>query len=237
MPPGDVIGVVEAIGAGVVAGFASLPHCAAMCGPLCANLSRRDRVHVPLRYQLGRTVGYAFAGLVAGHFGLFSRDLVSVWATPRLFALLAGAACLLFAVRLLAPPRRASGFVPAAQLVRRSRASGVLTAVVGILPKDPFALGTLSSLLPCGSLYGALLLAAATASGLGGALVMAAFSLVTAPAVLASPVLADWLLRLRSPLVRRGVALTLVITGVALLLPGAQDVPVHAPGRGEVQCH
>src|SRR5690348_11710538 len=100
--------MLQAFISGALLGLTSVPHCAAMCGPLasfaCTCAPRRDAAP---RYQLGRTFGYGVAGALAGHAG---SALLAV--TPRgaaawlAFAALAASACLLIA-RLLWP-RRAS---------------------------------------------------------------------------------------------------------------------------------
>lgn len=59
-----------ALTAGAVAGLASIPHCAGMCGPPAAFACSRKPAHgAPLRYQVGRTASYAVAGAVAGGLG------------------------------------------------------------------------------------------------------------------------------------------------------------------------
>src|SRR5687768_12214271 len=55
--------LIQPILLGAATGLASSMHCAAMCGPLAASAcSRRSHRAALVRYQLGRTIGYAAAG-------------------------------------------------------------------------------------------------------------------------------------------------------------------------------
>jgi sulfite exporter TauE/SafE len=159
---------------GVLLGVSSMPHCAAMCGPLTAAVcGSQPSTSAPWRYQLGRLVGYGFAGHLAGQAGRVLEPLGSGPWPQRLFLALVVGSTLLVAARLLWPAAR--DVVPAARLVRRGSGSAGAGAFARLLPREPALLGTLSALLPCGALYAALLLAAATRSAQAGTLLMLGF--------------------------------------------------------------
>ncbi len=182
--------------AGLVGG---VTHCAGMCGPfvLAQVTARLEQVPVArmselhrltgaavLPYHLGRATTYALLGavaaLVAGHVGaLPGLRWVSV-------ALLAFAALFFlgYAVKGL------SAWLPAGEgRIRRwwgERVSRFAKPLFG----NPtgwrgYGLGVALGFLPCGLLYGAIAVAAASGNPLSGALGMAAFALGTVPSLLA----------------------------------------------------
>jgi uncharacterized protein len=189
----DLVGLsaaftVEGLGAaaGMVTGLASSAHCAAMCGPLaCAAaadgagadrpvvLGRRPRRwRQPLAYHVSRVGSYAAVGAALGLAGVGTRHALAGIA-PALPWVMAGALTATAfgvgkrlpvptALRRLAQPvvRRAAKFSPVARAA---------------------AIGAATPLLPCATLYGLLVAAAATASALGGAALMAAFALGATP--------------------------------------------------------
>jgi sulfite exporter TauE/SafE len=101
--------MLSALLSGAVFGMLNLAHCAGMCGPLaaagCASTGRADLV----RYQLGRSVAYGYAGAIAGHFGRGLLLYGASW-TTWLFPLLTAAAYL-FAARGLLRGTRSNGLV------------------------------------------------------------------------------------------------------------------------------
>lgn len=144
-------------------------HCVGMCGPLrlIAGNSWRKRA----AYQLGRGLAYALLGGLAGAVGW----VVPPWALVALVAL--GLALPFF-----------GGKMPARW--QKSRSSLLAAASL-----SPFLFGFSSGLLPCGMLHAWLAAAAATASPLVGACLLAVLWLGTLPAlelsgsVLAGPIL------------------------------------------------
>ena len=174
----ELLGVTGAIAA-LVTGLSSSPHCAAMCGPLACAVGGAARRGPPaIAWQLGRLGAYATVGALAGGLG---RGLVS-FSPPLLRALpwLMAAGLLLGAFDVAAWFRGPGSAIPAAgRLWRR------LTAPLAKFSPTArsAAFGALTPLLPCGLLYGVLLAAAASGTVLGGAAVMGAFVLGTAPAL------------------------------------------------------
>jgi sulfite exporter TauE/SafE len=166
-----------------VAGLVGAPvHCGAMCGGFvlgqvadhmaalpAAGLCEWQRIKAGalLPYHLGRLTTYGLLGAIAG-FG--SAALLPRWIAAAL--LVAGAA--LFLLRGLGP---VAGFVPPAW----KRAVVWLT---GKARRNQYLLGAALGFLPCGFLYVALAVAAASQNAATGALGMVAFGLGTVPTLL-----------------------------------------------------
>ncbi len=180
---------VTALLMGLVGG----PHCVVMCGAACAGIGRAAgarRVSAMWTFQLGRVLGYALLGGVAaasmqgvGWLTTQSAAMRPVWTLFHVAAVAVGL-LLLFNARQpvwmestgKAIWQRARGWVGGHRLAA------------------PLMIGTVWSLLPCGLLYSALLVAALSANAGQGALVMALFAAGTSLSMMAGP----WLwLRLR----------------------------------------
>lgn len=155
-------------------GLAGGPHCVAMCGAACAGLGQAagPRSGAALGgFQLGRLLGYATLGGVAatavqgiGWLGGHTAALRPIWTLMQVAALILGILLLLRARQPLWLD------LPARGLWQRLRGfSGTRGG--------PLLLGALWSLLPCGLLYSALLVAALAGDPGSGALTMGAFAL------------------------------------------------------------
>ncbi|MEY4363917.1 MAG: hypothetical protein RLZZ24_1269 [Pseudomonadota bacterium] len=179
-------------------GLAGGPHCLAMCGAACAGIGRSAQMRgqasiVPmLLFQFGRIVGYAGLGALAawsmqgvGWLSTQSVALRPLWTFLHILAFLIG---LLLMWRAEQPPwLDRVGRVVWARVQR-------WTAHLKLQQGGALVLGVLWSLLPCGLLYGALLVAALTNSPWQGAITMGAFALGSALVLTLGP----WLwLRLR----------------------------------------
>jgi sulfite exporter TauE/SafE len=168
--------------AGLLGGFA---HCAPMCGPFvlmqisgAIQLSRAPTGLLP-HYHLGRLTTYGFLGAALGGFSSHFANLEHYrWILAGL--LLTGAlGFVIHAVgRVIALPRTGIGTLVATPLARI--ASPLISRNT---PLARYLLGILLGFLPCGFLYSALALAAATGGALGGGLVMGSFALGTFPAL------------------------------------------------------
>jgi sulfite exporter TauE/SafE len=185
-------------------GLAGGPHCVAMCGAACAAMGRSAVVgsatsgtntRALWTFQLGRLAGYsAMGGLAAasmqglGWLSIQSAALRPVWTLLHVAAALLGLMLLWQArqpVWLDVGARKVWGRIRTA-----TQSSGKASAAA------PLVLGAAWSLLPCGLLYSALLVAALSPSPLDGAGVMALFAVGSGVSLMAGP----WLwLRLRGP--------------------------------------
>jgi len=179
-------------------GLAGGPHCLAMCGAACAGIGRSAQMRgqqslAPmLLFQSGRILGYGSLGALAawsmqgvGWLSTQSVALRPVWTFLHILALLIG---VLLMWRAEQPPwLDRVGRVVWARVQR-------WTAHLKLEHGGAFVLGVLWALLPCGLLYGALLVAALTNTPLQGAITMGAFALGSALVLTLGP----WLwLRLR----------------------------------------
>jgi len=206
-----------ALASGLTAGLISTPHCAVMCGPLCAYACRDDRTVSSLAsYQVGRLISYALVGALAGVIGGgISAGLTGNWGSIAL-AWLLSLTLLIAGVVLWRRPRSASEIAVAPALSVRQPRRSMAARVLALLPRNPFLIGLMTVLLPCGALYAAIALAAATGSALAGAALMAGFSLTSALLVLSAGALASRLRGLRRGPGTRIIAVALIIGGILL---------------------
>jgi len=163
-----------------------------MCGAACAGLGQaagHRKNQAILLFQGGRIMGYAVLGALAaasmqglGWLTVQSAALRPLWSLLHVGALVLGLLLLLKAQQPAWLERLGR------RLWQRARTLGARSGGA------PVVLGVLWSLLPCGLLYSALLVAALAGSVSAGALVMALFALGTSVSMVAGP----WLwLRLR----------------------------------------
>lgn len=160
-------------------GLVGVPHCAAMCATPCAAALPSG---LPVTAVLGRSMGYALLGaLAAGATATLASW--SRWAT----ALQPFWVMLLAATTLLGAWMLFKGAMPLALQNHGLNAYRRLQRSLGdraLLKRHPWLMAWLPSLLgmawaalPCGLLYGAVMVAALAPSVWQGALVMGAFSL------------------------------------------------------------
>lgn len=201
----------------------STTHCIGMCGPfvlgqVMADVERhmsgsygewrRLRGAALLPYHLGRMTTYTALGAIAGKATAFFIEASTFASLAAGFLVLASLLILLQALGL------ASGIKSpmAGPLIRLA---GPLSATQGPLAR--YALGIMLGFLPCGLLYGALAVAAGTASASGGAAAMTAFALGTVPALVA----VGWgglMFRRRIGEVARWVSTPLLVVNAMLML-------------------
>jgi sulfite exporter TauE/SafE len=166
-------------------GLVGGPHCVAMCGAACAGIGHSARLGSNLGlllFQLGRIVGYSCLGALAaasmqglGWLTVQSAALRPVWSFFHVAAILLG-------LVLLWTARQPAWLENAGRHIwqRAKKAGASHTAA-------PLLLGMLWSLLPCGLLYSALLVAALAGSAVNGALAMALFALGTSVTMTIGP--------------------------------------------------
>ncbi len=215
-----------AVGAG--AGLLSALHCSAMCGPLAAAQGRRAAPAAALiQYQLGRTFGYGLIGGLAGGTG----RALSAAGGPLvglLFSWSLAGGLLLLAARLWRAERTPAAASAPLRFGRRRRPW--VARLVATLRPGPLGMGALTALLPCGALWAALGLAAASGAALAGALVMIGFAGTTSIGLVASGWFGGWLRR-RSTAGRRVLAVVLIVGAtIAAMRPvGSLRAPGDAP--------
>ena len=202
----------------LMAGLLGSGHCFAMCGGIAASgdlqaQSTGPRVVLVGLFNLGRLGSYAGLGaVIAGIAGVPAALGNGIPAWGVALRLLTAVLILLIGLQfltglaLLAPLERLGG-----RLWARIRPASAQMARFQP-PASRFLLGLLWGLLPCGLVYSALLLAAATADAMHGTLVMLAFGLGTFPSMLGMGLAAgSFGAFLREKLVRRFVGAGLVL--------------------------
>lgn len=224
----------------------SFGHCVGMCGPIAMafSLSNPDpgkpsqgqQVAFHLLLNLGRLVSYALVGIAIGGLGsvlVAGGQVAGVGSLlRRAIGLLTGSLLIGLGLRQVAP-----GLLPKIPWVhplqgalheRLSRAM----ALVSQSPHwwTPALLGLAWGLIPCGFLYAAQLKAAEATTPQGGALVMLAFGLGTAPMMVGVGVSSAWFSRDRtSQLFKMGGWITLLIGVLTLMRTG--DLMVDYTGH------
>ncbi|USN99952.1 MAG: sulfite exporter TauE/SafE family protein [Phycisphaeraceae bacterium] len=174
-------------GAVLVASVLGSTHCAGMCGGLVLFAVGADgklRRHIPLHaaYHAGRGITYTLLGVVAGSIGAAVDFSGRFAGFQRSASLIAGGAMIVFGLVALV---RALGFklahakLPAryTKLVEKGH-----RFALGLPPiQRAWAVGLLTTLLPCGWLYAFAITAAGTASPFWGGMVLLAFWVGTLP--------------------------------------------------------
>jgi len=209
------------LAAAFAAGLLGSAHCLGMCSGISGLFavgatvaSFKTQVPLAIAYNLGRVFSYAFLGVTVAAIGGATVGAIPSLAGPvrltsGLLIIVVGLQ-VAFNWRLLAPVERV-GAVFWNRLAPQAK---------GLIPATSIAsaagLGLIWGWLPCGLVYGALLLAATTADPLGGGLVMIAFGLGTMPAMILSGLGAA---RVSAFMGRNRVAagLLIVVLGVATI--------------------
>lgn len=228
--------MIALLGTVFVASLAGSLHCAGMCGGFVAFYAPGDRRHTRahLAYNGGRLMTYVVLGVVFGGVGAAVNLAGSLAGVRRIAAPAAGSLMVLWGTLALWQAIDARG--PRLAAPRwLTRWTGGLLARLGRRPPLTRALllGLLSTLLPCGWLYGFATLAAGTGNPGRGAAVMAAFWAGTVPMMLGLGVSLQALsvpLRRRLPAI---TALAMIAVGMFWLAgrTGLAALPGHA-GHG-----
>ncbi len=210
--------MLGAVLAGAAAGLASLPHCAAMCGPLAAFGGGGRRA---IAFQASRFGAYLVLGAIAGSVG---QGLRTLFDDARIVhVLLAGSLAVGLAFAAWRLWREGSAVPAAPQLVQLGRKGSRRRLMKSAL------LGASTACLPCGALLAGALVAASAGSVLGGTLSMGAFALASAPGLLAAGFAASHLRRL-SQTGRRTLS---VILALGALVVAFRAIDAH---RAEPPC-
>jgi uncharacterized protein len=215
---------------GLLLGLTASLHCAGMCGPLVISLLHAARPQgategsVSLAVmQLGKAIGYIFAGAC---FGAFGSSVVALFDREGAYRILqwAGAVSLMWiglsTLRVVPSPAifdRLNQRFPAFSLA-------VSGAGARFGPEIPLLAGLLWGFMPCGMVYAALFTAMLTGSGPAGAIFMAGFALGTVPAVTSAAVAATSLRAWARSTIGR------LIVGFMLTALGPLSLLLSAPG-------
>ena len=215
--------------AAFAAGLLGGVHCAGMCGGIVGTLALEARGPAwgrQLAYNAGRIAAYVAAGTAAGFAGSLAAG-GGAWLEARMALFLLANVAMIFLGLYVAGWSRVVLAVEAAGRPVWRRIEPIARRM---LPIDSTAKALGAGLawgwVPCGLVYGMLVVAAASGSAAQGALVMAAFGLGTLPNLLAAGLAAQELLRLRrAPWVRRAAGAAILALGIAGIarLPGLPD--------------
>lgn len=239
--------MTESIAAALAGGFAlglfgSL-HCVGMCGGIVAALGQAGgkdtrEGHVlaleAVPYHVGRISSYSLAGAAVGAVGAsFALGMDARWLLRLAAGLLLMAAGAYVAGWWLGLSHLERWLTPLWQRISPLTSRLLPAETVG----RRLALGALWGWLPCGLVYSALVLAAASGNAGTGALTMTAFGLGTAPSLLAVGAFGRALTGVAQRIsVRRGAGLALCLFGLwtifgpGLVPGGGHDA--HGGGAG-----
>jgi sulfite exporter TauE/SafE len=167
-------------------GLAGGPHCVAMCGGACAIIKRTKKNNTQyLLFHLGRILGYATLGAIAAAsvkslawFSSQTSSLHPLWTFFHTLLFAWGLVLLIFAKQPTWADNLGRKIWNNLELFTTTSKSTLVT-------------GFLWTLMPCGLLYSALLVASLQANPLNGAVSMAAFALGTSLTLFFAPLL--WL--------------------------------------------
>ncbi len=221
------------LSAALLAGLVGSAHCLGMCagisGLFAINAevaSLRASIPTAIVYNAGRVITYAVLGIIVAAFGS-----VIVKASPNLavgIRMLSGVIIILVGLKV-AFDLRVLNVIERMGSTLWARIAPVATRLVPVtsLPKA-LGLGLVWGWLPCGLVYSVLMIAATSASPIGGAATMVAFGIGTMPAMVLSGLGAA---RLSSFMQRRGTRIGLGLLVVAMgLLTIAMPLGKLLPG-------
>lgn len=219
--------------AALLLGLAGGGHCAGMCGGIAGALTgARGAGSRPLVFTLayhgGRAFSYALAGGIVGALGAAGLAMRgSAGAQQATFAF-ASAMLLLAGIYLAGYAPIAQRLESAGRLVWRRIEPWSRALLPVTTPLRAVALGMAWGWLPCGMVYGALLLALSTASPVAAAATMLAFAVGTLPSLIAAGWLARAAKQRRIGLpMRRLAAAALIGAGLYGLAMGSVHVFLH----------
>ena len=223
--------------AALLMGFFGSPHCLGMCGGLVTafGLSMKDvspakRRALVATYHFGRLTSYAFLGLVAGLIGTaVLQPLMQSNSAPRI---LLGLVLVFVGVTMLGAPflknleRFGMRFWQYLSPIRQK-----------VFPLNTFpralSAGLLWGFLPCGLVYGALLIAVVAHNPLSGAALMFVFGLGTVPMLVATHETVGWLRdKIGRFRLRQLNGAMMVLSGLAVVFFPIAMSNMHGGGQG-----
>ncbi len=216
-----MIELLPILGAALLAGFLGSAHCLGMCGGISGMIAvnagvtaLKTQLPLAIAYNVGRITSYAILGAIVGSLGQAAVMTVPAIAGPVKLAtgiiiILIGLQ-LVFDLRILSALERSG-----AALWKRIAPLAQKLLPISTIPRA-YGLGLLWGWLPCGLVYGALLIAVTTATAGSGALTMAVFGLGTMPAMVMTGLGA---FRLSQSLgnARRAAGVLLIVIGLITL--------------------
>ncbi|MBP5266142.1 MAG: sulfite exporter TauE/SafE family protein [Lachnospiraceae bacterium] len=212
-----------------VIGLITSVHCVAMCGGIglsqslptgttVGNKSKWSAYLPNLAYNLGRVCSYTVIGFLLGTIGMLIGGDSGVGMSTTLqgiVKLAAGAFMVIMGINLL-------GIFPALRRIN-IHTPMFIAKIIGNKRRNatqPFVIGLLNGLMPCGPLQSMWIVAFATASPFAGALSMFLFSLGTVPLMLGLGSVVSALGKKFTQQVMRIGAVLVVVMGLAMMNQG-----------------
>jgi sulfite exporter TauE/SafE len=208
--------------AAFAAGFFGSGHCFAMCGAVVTLLERPGGGWLHrLAYNFGRLGCYALLGTVAGGIGLVLTRIPGLESGLTLLRVLAAVLVIALGLKLLINLQSLEFLERGGALLWRRLSPLARRVLPATSLSRALAAGFIWGALPCGLVYSAVAMAAASGSYAGGALVMAVFWAGTLPALLAAGATAGRVALLaRDGRLRKLCGLVLLVAGIlALVVP------------------
>ncbi len=221
-----------------VQGLAGSAHCLGMCGPFALVLSGPEgrRPLMIFLYNAGRTTSYVVLGLTLGFLGAAANRFFA--GLPA--AVIGGGFIILFGLSYLFPGSRLGAKFAAPPPFLRKLQTRIL-AMGEYRGLFAFLFGVSTGLLPCGMLYAALGLAAASGEPLTGAAAMFAFSIGTWPALFLAAGAGPLLSRVNGRTFRVAMAVLMIAMGLFIigrrLMGGGHEHKHHGQPRHGMHIH
>jgi sulfite exporter TauE/SafE len=203
----------------LVASMIGSMHCVGMCGGFVAVArASGERAHLShLLYHLGRLLTYCILGAISGYLGSRLDHSGTLIGLQRISVYLTAGLLIIFGVR---------SFFSGGVTLEHNRATQKLAKLFNVVVKigerlglsRAFLLGTCSTLLPCGWLYGFAAVAAMSGDALSGAITMLAFWLGTLPALAGLGELIGRITNYFGLNSSRVVSVLLVLAGISAIL-------------------
>jgi len=205
---------------GILLGFAGSLHCIGMCGPLVAMMS--GGLLSGIVYHLGRTLLYAFLGLILG----WILPISDLGATEQMISISFGSLFVLLSILEWRGWFHLSLFNGGNSSLMRQFGKVYSRSGLGWR----FVAGVLNGLLPCGLVYAALLASMAQKSTLGAPIFMAGFGLATMPALLIVGTFSDYIKSRLKRYRKNLLPIWLLVMGMVFLLRGMNlGIPYLSP--------
>ena len=196
-------------------GFLTSIHCVSMCGAInliaILNQNSQNRFERPLKYNLGRLISYTILGGIAGLLGsiLTINNIIS-----GIIITIAGLAMFVMSLEMLGLFR-----IPRIKFLSPKHKKS----------SNPFLIGLLNGLMPCGPLQAMQLYALSTSSMIKGALSMFLFGLGTMPLMLLTGVIFTNLKGKNKILINNIASTLILVLSVFMLNRGLVALNINIP--------
>lgn len=237
--PSELVDTGMGYGMLFVIGLLTSVHCIAMCGGI--NLSQCigqesgekggfEAFRPAFLYNLGRVISYTGIGFILGCAGMFAGSASGTGLSPffqGILKMIAGVFMVIMGINML-------GIFPGLRrfALRMPKFLAVKVNQKKAKSHQPFVIGLLNGLMPCGPLQSMQIVALASGNPVSGALSMLAFSLGTVPLMLGLGSFVTMLGKRFSAKVMETGAVLVVVLGLAMLSQGGNLSGLFYSGMG-----